>query len=220
MLLLSPFKNCSWTTKRNRNINTISTKLCITLTALLDKGPRCSECHDEGHSRGDTCLQLYLEQGHRVIFSQNRWYSLRETLTRPYLQPCQVCARLAEGLSLDHPPAKKGTKTRKKEKSHTLLSQEWSIGEAESNRWLLHSKQYCKGWSLLAGEKRQKEITETTWITRKLNKHWHSYGKYKNRLIINSQNFILPISVHRGSSRQVKVSIDRNDLNNIITKVT
>lgn len=122
MLLLSPFKNCSWTAKRNRNINTISTKLYITLTALLDKGPRCSECHEEGHSRGDTCLQLYLEQGHRVIFSQNRWYSLRETLTRPYVQPCQVCARTSRRTFPGPPPRPKEEQKQGRRRNHTLYS--------------------------------------------------------------------------------------------------
>lgn len=139
MLLLSPFKNCSWTAKRNRNINTISTKLYITLTALLDKGPRCSECHEEGHSRGDTCLQLYLEQGHRVIFSQNRWYSLRETLTRPYVQPCQVCARTSRRTFPGPPPGQKRNKNKEEgEITHSTLPRMicwWSRVKQMASAW-------------------------------------------------------------------------------------
>ena len=84
---------------------------------------------------------------------------------------------LVEGLSLD--PETKQNKTKKNreegEITQTLLSQEWSTGEAESKRWILHGKQSCRGWAFwLERRKRQKEITETTWITRKLSKYWHA----------------------------------------------
>ena len=168
-------------------------------------------------------------------------------------------------------------------KKTPLLSQEWSTGEAESKRWILHGKQSCRGWAFWLERRKRKKSqkqleSQGNWVSIDMhvcslsqvwlfvtqwtvacqaplpmgfprhehwsglpcplpedlpdpriepaslaspalaggffttepsgmpNKHWHPCTKYNqnkhNRIIINSQNCILSLSVHRGLSGQ------------------
>lgn len=167
MLLLSPFEDYPWTTNRmrNRNINTISIKLYVTLNH--NKWQRLPDAVNVT-VRDHVSIMVRDTPRETDVCSctsdkATQWYSPKQVIF-PEGHPNRTLFATMANVCKDFTWTQKKP-GRRRNHSNSLLSLEWSVGEAGSIRWTLHGKQSYRVWFLLPGEKKKKEITETIWIT-------------------------------------------------------